>query len=121
MVSRATEGGCAAIARAMAAAAGRADAAVLRATDENQVGELQLQGMHDSPQHRVGQEASGMPRVHCCARTGSLAGADPQRTLRGADGPIHAPVAVPSPGSQSPAGSAREVELLKLRELPAHL
>lgn len=37
-------------------------------------------------------------------------------SLRRADGPIHAQVAVPTSGAESPAGSAREVELLKLSE-----
>src|SRR2546427_3207704 len=113
MVSRAAEGGRAAIADAMAAAAGRESGALLRATDEDQVGELQPQGTHDSPQHRAGQETAGVPRIHRCARTGSLARTDPQRPLRCADGPIHAQVAVPPPRAQSPTGSAREVELLK--------
>jgi len=76
---------------------------------------------HDSSQHRARQEAGGVPRIHCCARAGALAGADSQRPLRRADGPVHAQVAVPSPSAESPAGSARDVELLTSSEPPSTL
>ena len=56
--------------------------AVLRAADEDQVGQLQPGRAHDPPQHRAGQEAEGVPRVHRGARDGPPARADPQRPLR---------------------------------------
>ena len=56
----------------------------------------------------LAKKPRGVSRIHRRPRDGSPAGADAQRPLRRADGPIHAQVAVPSPGPQSPAGSARD-------------
>ncbi len=112
MVSRAAERGGADLAGEVGTAVGRECGAVLRATDEDQMGELQPPGTHDSPQHRVGQEASGVPGVHRRARAGPPAGAYPQCPLHRANGPLHAQVALPSPGTQSSARTPREVELL---------
>src|SRR5262249_28568403 len=117
MVPGAAPRGHAGVTVTLAAVTGCESGAFLRATDEDTVGELQPQGTHDSPQHRAGQETRGVLRIHRSPRTGSLAGADSQRPLRCADGPIHAQVAVPSPGPQSATNSAREVELLKLARL----
>src|SRR3954467_3375633 len=59
-----------------------------------------------------------MPRIHRGPRARPPAGAHPQRPLHRADGPLHAQVAAPSRGAQSPAASAGEVELLKCSKIP---
>src|SRR3954468_11528561 len=58
-----------------------------------------------------------MPRIHRGPRARPPAGAHPQRPLHRADGPLHAQVAAPSRGAQSPAASAGEVELLKCSKI----
>src|SRR5215210_3191543 len=111
MVSRAVEGGCPASARAMAAAVGREGGEVVRAADEDQVGELQSPRAHNPPEYRARQEAARVPRIHRGPRAGPPAGADPQRSLHRADGPLHAQMAGAPPGAQPVAGSERDVEL----------
>src|SRR5437870_5367860 len=58
-----------------------------------------------------------MPRIPRRPRTGSLAGANPQRPLRRAYGSLHSQVAILSRRAQSPPGPEREVDLLASFEL----
>ena len=53
------------------------------------------------PQHRTGQEAPRMSRIHRRARNGPYAGADAQRPLRRPDGSFHAAMAVLSRAAKS--------------------
>src|SRR5215207_7920629 len=90
--------------------------AVLHPANEDQVGKLQSARTDDSAQHRAGQEAKGMPRVHRRPRDGPRDGTDPQRPFSGATGSIPAELAVPPAATESPAGSARRLGLLRAAE-----
>src|SRR5262245_61167046 len=104
MVTSAAQASCAAIARQMGAVAGGAGRAVLCTAHENQMGKLQPQGTYSPPQHRAGQEATRMPRIHRRARNDPPPGADAQRPLRRADGSMHAAMAFLSGPIKSVAG-----------------
>src|SRR5438445_6187107 len=94
MVSSAAQASRAALDRQVGAADGGAGGAVLCTTDENQMGKLQPRRTHSPPQHGVGQEATGVPRIYHRARNDPRPGANTQRPLRRADGPIHAAMEV---------------------------
>src|SRR5262249_25954554 len=94
MVSLAAQASRAAIARQVGAADGGEGRAVLCAADENQMGQLQLWRTQYSLQHRAGQEATGVPRIYRRTRNDPHTGADAQCSLRGADEPVHAAMAV---------------------------
>src|SRR5262249_6012658 len=93
MVSSAAQESRAAIDRQVGAADGGESRAVLCATHENQMGKLQPPGAHSPPQHGAGQEATGVPRIYRRARNGPPAGANAQRPLRRAAGPMYAAMA----------------------------
>src|SRR5262249_47403900 len=104
MVSSAAQESRAAIDRQVGATAGGEGRAVLCATHENQMGQLQPQGTQYPPQHGAGQEATGVPRIYRRARNDPRPGADAQRSLRHADGPMHAAMAVLSGPVKSVTG-----------------
>src|SRR2546425_453600 len=104
MVSPTDQESRAAVDRQVGAADGGAGGAVLCATDENQMGKLQPRRTHSPPQHGVGQEATGVPRIYRRARNDPHTGANTQRPLRRADGSIHATMAILSGPLKSIAG-----------------
>ena len=75
MELRAGQEGCSGRGRQMGAADGSQGEADLRPADENQMGELQSPSPDYTPQHRLGQEAPGVPRIHRGSRDGPPAGA----------------------------------------------
>ena len=77
------------------------------AAHENPLGKLQPYSWHHSAQHRLGQEARRLRRIHHRARVGAPDRADPQRPIRGRGGSVPSRMGSPPGTAQSPARAAR--------------